>query len=87
MRTPHLVPFSTQSIALLKQIQQLSGHGQFIFPNDHDMFKVMSENTLNKTLQRLGYDTSSEICAHGIRAMACSALIESGRWSRDAIGR
>lgn len=85
MKTPHLVPLSTQAITLLKQIKQLSGDGEFIFPNDHDMFKVMSENTLNKTLQRLGYDTSSEICAHGIRAMACSALIESGRWSRDAI--
>lgn len=85
MKTPHLVPLSTQAITLLKQIKQLSGDGQFIFPNDHDMFKVMSENTLNKTLQRLGYDTKSELCAHGIRAMACSALIESGRWSRDAI--
>ncbi|WMT13025.1 tyrosine-type recombinase/integrase [Serratia fonticola] len=85
MKTPHLVPLSTQAIAVLKQIHQLSGHGQFIFPNDHDMYKVMSENTLNKTLQRLGYDTKSELCAHGIRAMACSALLESGRWSRDAI--
>jgi integrase len=85
MRTPHLVPLSTQSIALLEQIQQLSGHGQFIFPNDHDLFKVMSENTINKALRRLGYDTKSEICAHGLRAMACSSLIESGKWSRDAI--
>jgi integrase len=85
MRTPHLVPLSTQSIALLKQIQQLSGHGQFISPNDHDMFKVVSENTINKALRRLGYDTKSEICAHGLRVIACSSLIESGKWSRDAI--
>lgn len=41
MKTPHLVPLSTQAITLLKQIKQLSGHGQFIFPNNHDMFKVM----------------------------------------------
>lgn len=67
MRNPHLPPLSTHSITLLKQIQLLSVHGQFIFPNDHGMFKVISENTINKALRRLGYDTKSEICAHGLK--------------------
>ncbi|ELN3297697.1 integrase, partial [Salmonella enterica] len=32
-----------------------------------------------------GYDTRKEIYGHGFRAMACSALSESGRWSKEAI--
>ena len=35
----------------------------------------------------MGYDTKTEVCGHGFRAMACSALIESGLWSRDAVER
>ncbi len=30
---------------------------------------------------------SKEVCGHGFRAMACSALIESGLWSKDAVER
>lgn len=35
----------------------------------------------------MGYETKTEVCGHGFRAMACSALIESGLWSRDAVER
>ena len=35
----------------------------------------------------MGYDTKTQVCGHGFRAMACSALLESGLWSRDAIER
>ena len=35
----------------------------------------------------MGYDTKKEVCGHGFRTMACSALIESGLWSRDAVER
>ncbi|OSN06505.1 hypothetical protein AU511_07255 [Lonsdalea iberica] len=45
----------------------------------------MSENTINKALRVIGYDTKTEVDDHGFRAMACSALKESGLWSRDAI--
>lgn len=33
------------------------------------------------------YNTQEEVCGHGFRAMACSALTESGLWSRDAVER
>ncbi len=35
----------------------------------------------------MGYGTTVEVCGHGFRAMACSALIESGLWSKDAVER
>lgn len=54
---------------------------------DHDPRKPMSENTVNKALRVMGYDTKVEVCGHGFRTMACSSLIESGLWSRDAVER
>lgn len=35
----------------------------------------------------MGYNTQKDVCCHGFRTMACSALIESGLWSRDAVER
>lgn len=85
MKTQHIVPLSDQAIAILKQIEALSGHLAFIFPGEYDQDKCMSDNTINKALRVMGYDTKKEICGHGFRAMACSALSESGLWSKDAI--
>ncbi|MBJ7222316.1 MULTISPECIES: tyrosine-type recombinase/integrase [unclassified Brenneria] len=87
MKDEHLVPLSRQAVALLKQIQALSGESVFVFPGAHTLNKPMSENTINKALRVIGYDTKTEICGHGFRTMACSALNESGRWSKDAIER
>ncbi len=33
----------------------------------------------------MGYDTTQDICGHGFHTLACSALIESGLWSEDAV--
>lgn len=85
MKTQHIVPLSDQAIAILKQIEALSGHLSFIFPGEYDQDKCMSDNTVNKALRVMGYDTKKEICGHGFRAMACSALSESGLWSKEAI--
>ncbi|EBB6670401.1 integrase arm-type DNA-binding domain-containing protein [Salmonella enterica] len=87
MRTQHIVPLSDQAIAILKQIEALSGHLSFIFPGEYDQDKCMSDNTVNKALRVMGYDTKKEVCGHGFRAMACSALVESELWSRDAVER
>lgn len=87
MRTPHLVPLSCQSIAILKHVREISGQQELIFPGDHNPYKPMCENTVNKALRLMGYDTKEEICGHGFRAMACSALMESGLRSQDAVER
>ncbi|EOA2697323.1 integrase arm-type DNA-binding domain-containing protein [Citrobacter sp. CK197] len=87
MRTPHLVPLSRQALEILKQVHKLSGERDFVFVGDHNPRKPMSENTVNKALRVMGYDTKVEVCGHGFRTMACSSLIESGLWSRDAVER
>ncbi|MEH1423811.1 tyrosine-type recombinase/integrase, partial [Klebsiella pneumoniae] len=87
MRMSHIVPLSEQSIAILKQIKDITGNNELIFPGDHNPYKPMCENTVNKALRVMGYDTKKDICGHGFRAMACSALMESGLWAKDAVER
>ena len=87
MRTPHLVPLSRQALIILEKIKSMSGNRELIFVGDHDSRKPMSENTVNKALRVMGYDTKVEVCGHGFRTMACSSLIESGLWSKDAVER
>lgn len=87
MRTAHIVPLSEQAIAILKRIKDISSDGELVFPGDHNPYKPMCENTVNKALRLMGYDTKQDICGHGFRAMACSALMESGLWSQDAVER
>lgn len=87
MRTPHLVPLSRQALEILQQIRAISGDHALVFTGDHNPWKPMSENTVNNALRLMGYDTKVDVCGHGFRAMACSSLIESGLWSKDAVER
>ncbi len=87
MREPHVVPLSRQALAVLEELSVLTGRFDLVFAGDHETFKPMSENTVNSALRRMGYDTKVDVCGHGFRAMACSALLESGMWSEDAIER
>ncbi len=87
MKDEHLVPLSRQAISLLKQIKALTTQSDLVLPGTYSQDKPMSENTINKALRVIGYDTKTEICGHGFRAMACGALNESGLWSKDAIER
>lgn len=75
-KTDHLVPLSSQAIALLKDIYPLSGHGEWVFMGGHDPKKPMSEAAINAALKRMGYDTQTQITGHGFRAMARTLLHE-----------
>jgi integrase len=85
-RQEHAVPLARQSIAILRQAQELTGDGQFVFPSIRSPRNPMSENTINAALRRLGFG-KDEMTAHGFRAMASTLLNESGKWSSDAIER
>jgi len=75
-KTDHIVPLSTQAIEILKQLQPVSGHGEFVFQGGHDPRKPMSEAAINAALKRMGYDTKTQITGHGFRAMARTILHE-----------
>lgn len=53
----------------------------------HPIQPQHSENTVNKALRLMCYDTQTDVCGHGFRTMACSSLVESGIWTEDAIER
>lgn len=81
----HIVPLSTQAIAILEEIKPLTGSGQFVFPSSRRNGGPMSDNAIRSALQSLGYD-SDVMTAHGFRATASTLLNEQG-WSPDAIER
>jgi integrase len=84
MRQPHLVPLSRQVVAILKELQQLTGHSRYVFPCHRSPLRCMSENTVNASLRRMGFD-KTEITGHGFRAMARTMLHEILQFTPDAI--
>ena len=72
-KTEHLVPLSSQAVAILQELYPLTGTRKFVFPG-RDPQKPMSEAALNAALRRMGYDTKTEITGHGFRAMARTIL-------------
>ncbi len=83
MGEPHIVPLSTQALALIQELQQVTGHGRFLFPALTTPLRPMSENTINGALRRPGY-SSNEMTGHGFRSMASTCLNEQG-WHPDLI--
>jgi len=87
MRTPHIVPLSHQAIDILKQIREISSVQELLFPSIRNPSRAMSENTVNKALRLMEYNTKEDVCGHGFRAMACSAWLNqvSGHWMRLSV--
>ena len=75
-KTDHVVPLSRQAVAILKEIQPLTGHGEYVFPGARDYARPLSPAAVGAALQRMGYDTKTEITGHGFRAMARTLLAE-----------
>jgi integrase len=84
MRREHHVPLSRQAVEIIKHMQTLFGDGQHVFPSMMSGKKVLSENSMNSALRRMGV-VDSEHTAHGFRSSASSILNESGLFKPDAI--
>ena len=72
---PHIVPLSSQAVAVFRELQPLTGRLAHVFPSMRGKGRPMSENTVNGALRRLGYD-SDTMTGHGFRAMARTVLDE-----------
>lgn len=68
MKSPHLVPLSSQALAILRELQPRTGSGRFVFPSTRSTARPISDNTLNAALRRLGYG-NDEFVSHGWRAV------------------
>lgn len=85
MAAPHIVPLAEQAVAILDDVEALTGAGRYVFPGARSADRPMSENTINAALRRLGY-SKDQVTGHGFRSMASTLLNEQG-WNRDAIER
>lgn len=72
----HLVPLTKQTLALLDFMRPISGHRDYVFPNDKDPRKSMSSQTVNMALKRMGFQ--GRLVSHGLRALASTTLNEQG---------
>jgi integrase len=77
MERDHIVPLSTQVIAIFRDIQEITGKWQYVFPSVRSKDRPMSDNTITAALRRMGI-TKEEMTAHGFRGMASTLLHENG---------
>ena len=54
-RLPHLVPLSVQAVAILREIEPLTGRGRYVFPSARSPRRPMSNNAVLSALRRMGY--------------------------------
>lgn len=85
VREAHVVPLAKQAVTMLREVYPLTGYGPFVFPSLRSGHRPMSENTINASLRRLGYDKET-MTGHGFRALASTRLNEMG-WAPDVIER
>lgn len=76
MRTPHIVPLSPQAIEVLRVLQTISGERELLFPGERNHSKPMSNNTILKALEIMGY--KHRMTGHGFRGIASTVLHEHG---------
>ncbi len=82
MRMPHIVPLARQTLDVLSDLHMLTGNREWLFPGDRDAKKPMSNNTILKALERMGY--KGRMTGHGFRGMASTILHEQG-WPHEHI--
>jgi integrase len=74
MRAPHIVPLSRQSLEILDLLRELTGKCEWVFPGERSGERTMSNNTLLKGLERMGY--KGRMTGHGFRGLASTILHE-----------
>ncbi len=84
MRNEHVVPLSPQALSKLNELKTIAGNSCYLLPGRNPN-KPISNNTLLFALYRLGY--KGKMTGHGFRAVASTALNESGLFNPDAIER
>jgi integrase len=80
MRELHIVPLPQQAIVLLIELQKHTGNGDYLFPNRRTPNTCMTGTTLNRALERMGFNGKGSIgfSGHGFRATASTMLNEMG---------
>ena len=75
MREPHIVPLSSQSLAILRAVEPFTRSSRYVFPSPRKFDRPMSNNAILAALRTLGYGRD-QMTGHGFRAMARTILDE-----------
>jgi integrase len=74
-KTEHIVPLSSQAVAILNDLYPLTNCSQYVFPSSRSMSRPMSDNAILGALRRMEI-SKDEMSGHGFRAMARTLLDE-----------
>ena len=76
--TDHIVPLSRQAVAVLREVEPLTGRGHYVFPNGRSPRgdRPMSDNALLVALRSMGI-SKDKMSVHGFRAVARTLLDEA----------
>lgn len=85
MRNSHIVPLSKQVIEILEDIKIQTGKGKYVFPSQVGKNKSMSNNTLLKAIDRMGY--KGKTTGHGFRALAMTNIKEKLGYRHEVVDR
>ena len=76
-RRTHRIPLTPSTLAILEQMEPLSGNYEYVFPNERNIQSHASTYTVNNAIKNsLGY--KGKLVAHGMRSIASTALHEHG---------
>lgn len=81
-RVEHTIPLPTQALTLLYELKSYSGNSAYLFKSRSNSSKPVSDNTFNKALKTLGYQ--SKQTPHGFRHIFSTQLREIG-FTRDHV--
>lgn len=85
MRRSHIVPLSNQTARILREQYELTGKWEWVFPNQAHPRRHMSNMTILKALERLGY--KGRMTGHGFRALAMSTIKEKLGYRHEVVDR
>jgi integrase len=83
MGRAHRVFLSRQAVAILRQVQELTGHGAYVFPSIFRGSVPMGDVTLNHFFKRMEFGVP-DFSPHGTRGTAATLLREHG-FGRDVV--
>lgn len=82
-RALHTVPLSRQAVEIVRALHPFTGHLPALFPSRNGEGRVISENTVLKVIERLGY--KGRMTGHGFRSVASTYLNNLGTIRPDMI--
>lgn len=83
-RKVHRIPLARQTVAMLRELHQLTGEGEYLFPGKLGAASpIVSDMAILKAVRRTaGHDN---VDAHGFRAVFRTHAEESGLWSFEVM--